>query len=248
MNIINPNYRVTKFDHPYKIWILDNFLNSDILSGIKKDWPDINSSIWHKGHQYIDGKKNILEQGMRSISKIENHPEFSANLLKYIHTQEFTDIIADIVEGQGLLPDDSIRWSGFRTMVPGSFQAIHSDARKNPETGLRKELTCLVYLNDNDYIESRDKGCFEVWNDDMTECVHKIKPIDNRLVIFLNTDKSYHGVPEVNFERRAIVWSILKDAELIENRSKALFVSRPNDSDEISKLGKIRAYIKDGGM
>ena len=60
----------------------------------------------------------------------------------------------------------------------------------------------------------------------------------------MNTDKSYHGVPEVNFERRAILWRILKDAEA-EDRNKALFVSRPEDSDEISKLGKERAYIKD---
>ena len=248
MDIINNKTNINYYDNPYKIWVIDNFLNTDILNKIKQEWPSINSSLWHKGHEYIDGKKNILEQGMRSISKISNIPPFTSKVLKYIHTENFTKIISNIVKMDGLISDESFRWSGPRVMVPGSFQAIHSDARKNPETGLRKELTCLVYLNDNDYIESRDKGCFEVWNDDMTECVHKIKPIDNRLVIFLNTDKSYHGVPEVNFERRAIVWSILKDAELIENRSKALFVSRPNDSDEISKLGKIRAYIKDGGM
>ena len=78
----------------------------------------------------------------------------------------------------------------------------------------------------------------------MTKCMHKIEPINNRLVIFLNTDTSYHGVPEVNFERKAILWSILKNAKT-NNRSKALFVSRPEDSDEISKLGKKRANIKD---
>jgi hypothetical protein len=128
-------------------------------------------------------------------------------------------------------------------MMPGSFQAIHSDARINPINGLRKELTCLVYLNE-EYDKHNHTGHFEVWDDDMNECVHQIEPINNRLVIFLNTDKSYHGVPDVNFERKAVLWSILKD-EKADNRSKALFVSRPNDSDEISKLGQKRAYIKD---
>ena len=243
MDILNPDYILTKFETPYKIWILDDFLKQDVLNKIKDEWPNLNSSLWHTGHRYIDGKENILEQGMRSISKLEDHPQFTAEVLKYIHTNEFTNIISDIVEGEDLIPDDSMRWTGMRMMVPGSFQAIHSDARKHPETGFRKELTCLVYLNE-EYDSEHDTGCFEVWNDDMTECVHSLHPLNNRLVIFLNTDKSYHGVPEVNFERRAILWSILKDAAA-EPRSKALFVSRPNDSDEISKLGQQRAYIKD---
>ena len=79
----------------------------------------------------------------------------------------------------------------------------------------------------------------------VTEKIYEIEPINNRLTIFLNTDKAYHGVPEVKFERKAILWSILKDAELTDDRSKALFVSRPEDSDEIGKLGRERAYIKD---
>ncbi len=243
MNLINPNFQIEHLKTPYDIWILDNFLQIDILEQIKKEWPDINSDKWHKGHEYIDGRKNILEQGMRSISKLAEVPTFTSKVLKYIHTKEFTKVLSNIVKKTGLIPDESFRWSGPRVMVPGSFQAIHSDARKNPETGLRKELTCLVYLNE-DYNSKVDKGHFEVWNDDMTKCVHKIEPLNNRLVIFHNTNKSYHGVPEVNFERKAILWSILKDAES-ENRSKALFVARPDDSDEISKLGKARAYIKD---
>ena len=60
-------------------------LNSiDILEQIKKEWPDINSDKWHKGHEYIDGRKNILEQGMRSISKLAEVPTFTSKVLKYI--------------------------------------------------------------------------------------------------------------------------------------------------------------------
>lgn len=243
MNIINNNINIDYYDDPYKIWIIDNFLTSEVLSKIKQEWLPTESPLWHKGHRYIDGKENILEQGMRSISKLENIPSYTAKILEYIHTEDFTKILSNIIGVSGLIPDKSFRWSGPRVMVPGSFQAIHSDARKNPETGLRKELTCLVYLNNN-YTPEIDKGQFEVWNDNMTQCIHKIEPQNNRLVIFHNTDKSYHGVPEVNFERKALLWSILKDADS-DNRTKALFVSRPNDSEEISILGKKRAYIKD---
>jgi Rps23 Pro-64 3,4-dihydroxylase Tpa1-like proline 4-hydroxylase len=244
MNIENTNQHIKHFTEPYSIWIIDNFFSNETLQMIKSEWPNLESEHWHKGHKYINNKKNILEQGMHAISKIDDVPEYTAKVLNYIHTDEFTNRMSEITNVNDLITDSSMRWSGLRTMTPGSFQAIHSDARKNPETGLRKELTCLVYLND-EYNKERDGGCFEVWNDDMTKCVHEIEPIDNRLVIFLNTDKSYHGVPEVKFERKAILWSILKDAELTDDRSKALFVSRPTDSDEIGKLGKERAHIKD---
>ena len=242
MNIANFE-NIEAINEPYPIWIIDNFFTEDTLKKLKSEWPALDSELWHRGHEYINNKKNILEQGMRAISKVEDMPEYTADVLKYIHTDEFTQKISDITNVENLITDNSMRWSGLRTMMPGSFQAIHSDARLNPKNGFRKELTCLVYLNDG-YDKEKDKGCFEVWDDEMTKCMHKIEPLDNRLVIFLNTDKSYHGVPSVNFERRAILWSVLKN-EKAENRSKALFVSRPNDPEEIGELGKRRAYIKD---
>ena len=243
MDILNKESTVTYYNNPYPIWIIDNFFKNEVLDKLKKEWPDSDSKLWSKGHKYINGKENILEQGMRAISKLENMPEYTSNLIEYLHSKNLTEHISNITNYSNLIPDSSMRWSGLRVMLPNSFQAIHSDARKNPETGFRKELTCLVYLNEN-YNKEKDKGCFEVWNDQMSELIHEIEPINNRLVIFLNTDKSYHGVPEVNFERKAILWSILKDGKS-EDRNKALFVSRPQDSKEIGILGKERAYIKD---
>jgi len=243
MKIESGNFKVKKIKHPYPIWIIDNFFDKNVLQNIKKEWPEINSKLWHRGHEYINHKKNILEQGMLAISKIEHMGDFTSRVIKYIHSDDFTQRISDITNEKNLVTDTTMRWSGLRTMLPNSFQAIHSDARRAPINGLRKELTCLVYLSEN-YDKDKHSGQFEVWSDDMAECIHKINPLYNRLVIFLNSDTSYHGVPSVNFERRAMLWSILKDGEST-NRSKALFVSRPNDSSEISKLGLERAYIKD---
>ena len=81
----------------------------------------------------------------------------------------------------------------------------------------------------------------------MSECVHKIAPKYNSAVIFLNSDTSYHGVPNVNFERRAFTFSILKNAKATK-RSKALFVGRPMDSKEVSEEGLKRSIIKDAKM
>ena len=130
-----------------------------------------------------------------------------------------------------------------RTMMPNSFQLIHSDARKSPESGMRKEITCLLYLNEN-YNKENDEGCLEIWSDDMLTRTHEIEPISNRFVAFLNSDTSYHGVPNVKAERRLITFSILTDNSSTD-RFKALFVARPEDPVEVNLEGIKRSLVKD---
>ncbi len=241
MNIINDNYDLLEMKQPYPIWIIDNFLDEEVLKTIHELWPGLDDQNWHGGHEMIDGEKNILEQGMISYD-INDTKGYLNEFLTYIHSQDFTDKISQMTGIDNLVGDESMRWSGIRTMVTGGFQAVHSDARLNPESGLRKELTCLIYFNED--WKQEDSGFFEVWNDDMTECTNSISPISNRMVIFLNSDTSYHGVPEVLSERKSITWSILKSGEVGE-RSKALFVSRPQDDKRVGELGKKRALVKD---
>lgn len=243
MTILNPHHRISKYDKPYSIWVVDEFLNKDCIATLFCNWPPRHSLHWHHGHKSIDGKQNILEQGMRGISKINKMPTKIAEIIEYMHSQEFTDKIGEIVGMDNLIPDQAMRWSGLRTMLPNSFQLIHSDARISPESGLKKELTVLLYTQPA-YWNAIHSGDLEIWNDEMTECVHKIEPEYNRAVIFRNTDTSFHGVPEVNFERRAITFSILSEEET-SNRSKALFVARPQDPIEVAEEGVKRSIIED---
>ena len=83
-----------------------------------------------------------------------------------------------------------------------------------------------------------------MWNDDMTQMIHEVEPIHNRMVIFLNTDKSYHGVPVTKSNRKMITYSLLKEREGTE-RYKALFVARPDDDPVVAELGLERLKIKD---
>lgn len=240
-DIINKNFTIKFFDKPYSCWILDKFLDDNLIDAILENWLPADNPNWHNEYSTVDGDKNLLEQGMKSISKLELMPELIANLLKYFHSDEFTAYIGKTLGISELVSDKHMRWSGMRNMLPNSFQLIHSDARKSKETGLRKELTCLLYLNKN-YDRQRDQGCLELWNDEMNECIHKIEPIANRLVIFVNSDTAYHGVPVVLSERKAITFSILKQGNT-EERYKALFVARPNDSIEVKLQGVKRSQI-----
>jgi Rps23 Pro-64 3,4-dihydroxylase Tpa1-like proline 4-hydroxylase len=239
----NKNLRVEKFTNPYPFWIIDNFLKDEVIKEIKNSWIDSDSKIWHNGHRNINGKENILENGMLGISKKEMMPEYISKVIDYLHSDEFTKILGELIGLDELVSDNSMRWSGMRTMLPGAHQLIHSDTRRHPENGLRKELSCLIYFRE-DYDKERDEGCLEIWGDDMKVRHYEIEPINNRLVIFLNSDTSYHGVPNVKSERRSITFSVLKKGDST-NRTKALFVRREEDSLQVEKLGKERSLISD---
>jgi len=242
MKVINDNIKLTQaIKEPYPVWVFDNFLHNDVYIDVLNNWPDSNDAKWHGVRDNIENKVNILEQGMMSYD-IKHTTGSMFQFLHHLHSDEFTQQLAKLTNIDGLLPDKHMRWSGIRTMLSGGFQAVHSDARVSPDSGLRKELTCLIYFNEGWSVD--DTGTFEIWNDDMTECTHKIDPISNRLVVFLNSETSYHGVPDVKKERRSITWSVLKSGKS-SDRSKALFVSRPQDSNEISELGKKRAQVSD---
>ena len=240
---INKNIKIKKINNPYKIWVIDDFFTEEISQRIKLSWQQIDDSKWHRGYDIINGKENLLEKGMRAISDISKMPLFLQKVLTYFHSDEFTNEVFKITNINNLISDETMRWSGLRVMEPNSYQLIHSDARKHPYNILTKELTCLYYLNEN-YIKTEFEGCLEIWNDSMTVKTHEIEPINNRLVIFVNSETSYHGVPKVLKERKAITFSIMSTNSSSE-RSKALFVARPEDSKEIDDLGIERSKIND---
>ena len=238
MDILNPNRKSHQYTYPYDFWVIDNFLKQEVINEIAAKWPDPEDSRWHKGHPTIEGNPNILEQGMRGISKLENMPGSISKIMDYFHSSEFLVDFEEI--GDGLIPDKTMRWSGMRTMLPGSFQLIHSDARKCPTTNRRKEWTVLLYTQPNWEI-----GPLEIWDDNREKCTHKLLPKYNRAVVFKNSATSFHGVPEVNFERRALTFSIMSEEPAEEERHKAWFVARPEDPEEVNIEGRKRAFIGD---
>tara|TARA_B100001564_G_C20553180_1_gene630116 strand:+ start:300 stop:1031 length:732 start_codon:yes stop_codon:yes gene_type:complete len=238
--VLNNTENVIHIKHPYDVWIVDNFLDATVLDSVLKAWPKANSDLWHSGYKKLNESNNILEQKMLSISKRSGLSNYINDFLDFVHSKKMTIVIGNITSENRLISDVTERWSGLRMMLEGSHQLIHSDARRHPENGLRKEITCLLYLGPDPVID----GNLEIWGDDMQSCLHEIEPKTNRLVIFKNSDTSYHGVPKVSSLRKSITWSIMSTSES-STRGKALFVKRPQDPSEVGDLGILRSKIGD---
>jgi len=72
--------------------------------------------------------------------------------------------------------------------------AIHAGLNIHSQTQLYRRLNVLVYLNEG----WREKwgGCVGLWSENMKNCVDKIAPLFNRMVVSNTTEKSFHGHPD----------------------------------------------------
>ena len=234
---------------PFRYVVIDNFFKQEVIDKLHTEFPKTNDERWVYTRPKFYGKPNIFEKKMYAISVPENLPEYWYEVIMNLNSKSFCEYVSIFTGIDGLLPDEHNeigQWSGIRYMAKGSKQLIHSDARLHPHTKSEKKITVVGYLNKE--WTGDDDGCIEIWNNNITECVDRIPPVYNRITLFENTDKSYHGVPIVNKGRNSFMMTLVKkDGGFEEIRPKAKFVKRPNEDDEklFDELSEIRAKLTD---
>lgn len=233
---------------PFRYTTIDNFFSKESCDRFSKSYPDSNDNRWYRFRDTFHGEDNVFEKGMMGISNIEQLPSIGLEIINELNSDEFLDVLKKITD-LNLIQDAHNKigqWAGMRAMLPGGYQSIHSDARKHPHLGIEKRITLVGYLN-KDWAPDH-KGYTEIWDNKMTKCMDKVAPLFNRVLLFENTDKSYHGVPEVNAYRKSYLTSyLLESDDFNETRPKARFVKRPNEQNiELwDKLSKIRENLND---
>ena len=71
---------------------------------------------------------------------------------------------------------------------------MHADFNHHKPMNLERRVNVLIYLNKG--WREEYGGQLELWDREMTKCVHSIVPSFNRCVIFNTTGESMHGNPE----------------------------------------------------
>ena len=71
---------------------------------------------------------------------------------------------------------------------------MHADFNRHERLKLDRRVNTFVYMNE-DWPDAFG-GHLELWNRRMDQCVQRIAPVFNRLVVFSTTDFTYHGHPE----------------------------------------------------
>ena len=119
---------------------------------------------------------------------------------------------------------------------------MHVDGNYHDASGLNRRLNALLYLNPG--WEESWGGEFGVYDETGDNCLKKIAPLFNRLIVFDSHDKSFHGLPDpINFPTETPRRSIILYYYTKESRPKSqTVVAEPH-----SALWKKRSLLDKRG-
>ena len=172
---------------PFPHIVFDNFFDENLINDIKNDFPlDLNKT----GHTHENEREKKL--ALDKYDKLSKNAQFLINQLNSYEFISFLNKISGIEEP--LIPDPYLEGGGYHELKDGGFLNVHTDFNLHRKMNLDRRLNVLIYLNE-DWKEEFG-GSLELWDKDMKNCVKKIVPNLNKIVIFNTNDFSYHGNPE----------------------------------------------------
>ena len=219
---------------PFPYMKQDDFLDADTAKAIQTEILSIPDSEW-------DRYENPFEKKYTLRNKYAFPPNL-ASLFSQLESPEFVAHVSAHCEKE-LITDPTRNFWGVHKYKSGDSLDIHLDAAYHPATKDRKYVTLGIYLSSN---WKDEYGCdLEIWEGDSEKIIRKadsISPVFNRMVMFTNTEKAWHGNPVAaacpeDARRIFITMSYLTSPELSSNsvRTKALFVARPEDPVDLEK-------------
>lgn len=170
---------------PFPHIVLDDFLPQDTAEELLKEFNEKRSG-WKHYHHYNERKSAVTE--------LEQMPPHTRRVFEALLSQPMIDFIAELTGISDLISDPDLEGAGMHKVEPGGHLNIHTDfLTHTKKRSWRREINLLIYLN-KDWQEDWN-GNLELWDPEMTECVHSVPPAFNRCVIFNTVPRSYHGHP-----------------------------------------------------
>lgn len=185
---------------PFPHIVLDNFLVPALLDISLEEMKTYTSWSHDAESQEINVQVNKYfspssntKNLTQSIDILKSQAPLTFSILQYLYSEEGCYIISKLSDIPKLQGDTTWLGGGMHKVTNGGKLSLHADFNKNWITGLYRRVNLLLYLN-KDW-KPEYGGDLELWNSDLTSCIHKVSPIFNRAIIFTTSKTSYHGHP-----------------------------------------------------
>jgi hypothetical protein len=179
---------------PYPYIVVDNFLEEFVLSKCLDElkshqvW-DYTKVDWTKDFEV---NKFFLPGEIMGVEQLKRKLPITSLIFEYLNSQEFLEYLSELTGIDKLFGDPMFLGGGIHKTNRGGHLSIHKDYNNHPQTGQRRKLNLLIYLN-KDWEKSWGSN-LELWKKDLSEKSVEIEPIFNRAVIF-TIDDAPHGHP-----------------------------------------------------
>ena len=174
---------------PFPHIVFDNFINTNFLEKVEKEFPDLKSlknKITHNTQKEVK---------FSSIGSSEFSPS-ARELINYLNSDHFLKYLNDLTGIEEILISDPyICGGGYHEIKKGGLLKVHADFSKHYMMNLDRRLNLLIYLNKN--WDPSWGGNLELYDkNELNNPVVSIEPYFNRCVIFSTTSETFHGHPD----------------------------------------------------
>lgn len=224
---------------PFNFIYKDDFLITDFATRLQSEILQISDDKWDLYNNPFENKLTLRDKW--------NLPPLVSILFRELESQNFIQQLEKL-SGKKLYRDDSRNFWGIHKFKNGDHLDIHLDAEVHPATEQKKQLTLGIYMTTQNWTVGNG-GNIELWEGDSTsikECKVSLEPLFNRMILFDNSDNSWHGSPnpiscDDDKHRIFVTLSYMSHSTPLNvyyknNRKKAYFVSRPQDNWNQDKL------------
>jgi Rps23 Pro-64 3,4-dihydroxylase Tpa1-like proline 4-hydroxylase len=172
---------------PYPHITFKKIFNENFLNDILNEFPNLQN--------IGDSEKYVNQNEVKlSYNKYENFPENIKYLFDFLNSKTFLVFLQKLTGiKETLLSDPYLEGGGLHEIKRSGVLKVHTDFNRHPFFNLDRRINVLIYLNKN--WESNFGGELELWDKEMKNCIKKISPLFNQMVIFSTTDFSNHGHP-----------------------------------------------------
>lgn len=165
-------------DCGFPAWLFDGQFHPDLLHQAVAEFPDVDDPRWQTFHGDHEAKK---QQGGPAC-----WGPVTTSIILHLLSPATCQHIARLIGVAHLVGD--VVGGGMHQSGPGARLDTHVDFDRHPETGWRRKVNLLLYLNQG--WRQEWGGCLELGTKPFI-----VAPEFGRMVVFECSDKSWHGHP-----------------------------------------------------
>ncbi len=180
-----------KLDCGFPAWLFDGAFDDTTLAAVSAEFPEVDDPRWQT---FVGDHEIRKQQGGPACWG----PATTA-LILHLLAPPMCKQIADLIGVKHLVGD--VVGGGMHQSGPGAHLDVHVDFDRHPQTGWRRAVNLLIYLNHG--WRQENGGCLELHGGPRPVV---IAPEFGRMVVFRCSDHSWHGhpMPVVDGIRRSI--------------------------------------------
>jgi len=203
LKIKNSEAGESYFSEPYQHMVIDDFFPTALAESCLRAFPPLSDSSWeHQNDADIEVKYRSNWESELDI------PDGLVHAVRILNSSLLLRAMSARLKIEKIVPDPYFTGGGLNVTTRGGLLDVHVDGNYHDATGLNRRLNAILYLNRGWTAEWG--GEFGVYDATGLNCVKKVAPLFNRLVVFDSHDYSFHGLPDpVNFpedeQRRSII-------------------------------------------